>query len=139
MFRFLGAPYPIVPTPKGYLPTISGTETIKSDLLQLLLTYPGERIMLPSFGTPLKDLIYEPNDIILQERARDMVIEAINTWEPRIAVREIEVNSGIDDGSLSPDDDKSESDKILSIRIIYVDPQNLTEVDELLLQVPLNQ
>ena len=41
----------------------SGTETvreqIKSNLLNILLTYPGERVNLPSFGVGLKNLLFE--------------------------------------------------------------------------------
>ena len=43
----------------------SGTETvkeqIKANLLNLLLTYPGERINLPNFGVGIKNLLFELN------------------------------------------------------------------------------
>lgn len=138
-FKFLGAPYPIEPTPRGYLPSIYGLETIKADLLQLLLTYPGERVMLPSFGTPLRDLIFEPNDIILEDRASQMIIDSITRWEPRIKVDAIEVTSKVDADFLSSDDDLSEQEKILGIKIIFRDPQNINKVDELVLEVPLQK
>ena len=137
MFKFLGAPYPIATTPKGYLPSISGVDTIKADLLQLLLTYPGSRVMLPAFGTRLKDLIFEPNDIILRDRARDMIIDAISQWEPRIAVEAIEVSSNVENDFLSNEDDYSEREHILGIRILFKDPQNITTIQELVLEVPL--
>ena len=42
-----------------------GTETVmeqaKSNLLNLLLTYPGERINLPNFGVGIKKLLFEQN------------------------------------------------------------------------------
>jgi len=42
-----------------------GTETVmeqaKANLLNLLLTYPGERINLPNFGIGVKRLIFEQN------------------------------------------------------------------------------
>jgi phage baseplate assembly protein W len=47
--NFLGAPYPIIKSPRGLLRTQSGINQIKSDLLVLLLTEPGERVMLPEF------------------------------------------------------------------------------------------
>jgi len=43
----------------------SGTETIieqiKANLLNLLLTYPGERVNLPNYGVGLKNLLFEQN------------------------------------------------------------------------------
>ena len=40
-----------------------GTETIqeqnKANLINLLLTYPGERINLPDYGIGLKNLLFE--------------------------------------------------------------------------------
>jgi phage baseplate assembly protein W len=138
-FKFLGAPYPIESTPKGYLPTITGLETMKADLLQLLLTYPGERVMLPGFGTPLRDLIFEPNDVILEDRAREMIIDSIKRWEPRIAVDAIEVSSKVDADFLADEDNYDEQEKVLGIRILFKDPQNITKVDELVLEVPLQK
>jgi phage baseplate assembly protein W len=137
MFKFLGSPYPLLPTPKGYIPTINGLDTIKADLLQLLLTYPSERVMIPTFGTPLRDLVFEPNDIILEDKARQMIIDSITRWEPRIAVDAVEVTSKVDADFLSNDDNKDEQEKILGIRIIFRDPQTITKVDELVLEVPL--
>ena len=139
MLKFLGAPYPIESTAKGYLPTISGLDTMKADLLILLLTSPGDRCMLPTFGTPLRDLLFEQNDEILEDQARQMIINAISTWEPRIAVDGIEVTSKVDANFLSIEDDKTEMDKILGIRILFKDPQNITEIQELILEVPLKK
>jgi phage baseplate assembly protein W len=136
-FKFLGMPYPLTPTPKGYMPSVYGLDTIKADLLQLLLTYPGERIMLPSYGTPLRDLVFEPNDTILEDRAREMIINSINQWEPRIKVEEIEISSNVDADFLPATDDLSERNKVLGIRIIFLDPQEITKIEELVLQVPL--
>jgi phage baseplate assembly protein W len=72
-----GFPYPIVKTSGGFFRAGSGAAQIKSDLLILLLTYPGERVMLPEFGTPLQDLIFEPGDKTLISQARQMIIKSI--------------------------------------------------------------
>ena len=52
MADFAGMGYPIVTNPKGYFPVTKGVDLIKGDLLCLLLTNPGERVMMPQFGTP---------------------------------------------------------------------------------------
>ena len=139
MANFQGVPYPVRRHPQGLLHVQSGVNQIKSDLLVLLLTNPGERVFLPTFGTPLRRLVFEQNDISLQETARQMIINSIKTWEPRIVVQQIEVTNTISDADLNSNDDKSELDNILSIKIVFVDPQQLTEVQELKLEIPLSE
>lgn len=137
MKRFLGFPYPIEKTPRGYFYSQDEIDQIKSDLLILLLTNPGERVMNPSYGTPLKKLIFEPNDPRLRDEARNLIINSIKRWEPRIALRQVEVLSRVEGNSLDSNDDKTELAHILAIRIIFVDPKNIKEVQELSLEVPL--
>lgn len=139
MRTFMGVPYPIRKSPLGFLYTQSGIDQIKSDLLVLLLTNPGERVMTPDFGTPLKRLIFEPNDPVLQIQARNMIINSIKSWEPRIAVESIDISSAGDLSSLNKLDDRTEVENILFIRIRFVDPQNIKEIQELVLEVPLGE
>ena len=137
MANFLGLPYPVTKNPLGFFRTQSGVSQIKSDLLSLLLTTPGERVFLPDFGTPLKRLIFEQNDTALETLAKNMIAEAISMWEPRIAVSQIEVSSNIPNSSLSPMDPGNDLDNILYIKITFVDPEKISEVQELRLQIPL--
>jgi phage baseplate assembly protein W len=138
MGDFNGIPYPVTKNPQGFFYTQFGVEQIKSDMLVLLLTNPGERCMNPTFGTPLSQLIFEPNDSTTQELARNMIINSIKKWEPRIQVQQIEVLPQVDESSLNTMDDKSEVYHILFIRIIFIDPQNIKEVQELTLEIPLS-
>lgn len=144
--NFIGIPYPIVKDPLGFIRQQRGVQQLKSDLLILLLTNPGERVMLPEFGTGLRDLIFDQNDQTLEDRARQMIIAAINRWEPRIVVQNIFVISDIDPSSLlnGPSTLSNEflsgSDVggVLYIRIDFYDPENLVEVQQLELSVSLN-
>jgi phage baseplate assembly protein W len=137
MRKFLGVPYPIRSSPKGFFYSQDGIDQIKSDMLCLLLTNPGERVMNPFFGTTLRRLIFEPNDSALQLQARNMILNSIKKWEPRIAVRQVEVKNKIDKTSMNKADDRTNEEHILFIRIIFVDPQQIQEVQELVLEVPL--
>lgn len=137
MEKFLGSPYPIIKNPHGFFKTQSGVSQIKSDLLVLLLTNPGERVFLPDFGTPLKELIFEPNDASLAAKAKSMIINSIKTWEPRIAVTDIQVSNNISKSDLDPYDAQEDIDNILNIKILFVDPEQIKEVQELRLQIPL--
>lgn len=138
---FLGAPYPIIKHPRGLLRTQKGMNQIKSDLLVLLLTEPGERVMLPEFGTGLRRFIFEQNDSTLVEKIKETISSAINTWEPRIAVTAIEVTNSRSDlkGSMDPSDPGEDIDNILLIRILFTDFDNIQQVQELKLEVPLGE
>lgn len=136
--KFLGVPYPITRNPLGFLRSSNGIDQIKSDLLQLLLTTPGERVMLPTYGTPLKKLIFDPNDTNLEIAAREMIINSINQWEPRITVQQIEITSSIDPNQLDSNDPKENLENFLFIRILFFDPENIQEVEELKLELPVS-
>jgi len=129
---FTGAPYPIVSNAQGLLGSQTGVNQVKSDLLALLLTNPGERIMLPSFGTPLRALLFEQNDSTLIEKTRQAIISAIKTWEPRIAIKSINVYNSYSDSQTSED-----GENILHVQIEFFDPENIKDVQELKLELPI--
>lgn len=137
MPNFMGVPYPIQKTAKGFFYIQSGTKQIKSDLLQLLLTNPGERVMNPYFGTPLKKLVFDQNDTALQDAAREMIIQSIQRWEPRVVIQQIECSNQPDRTVLNKYDDFSNVNNILFIRILFFEPDNIKEVQELVLELPL--
>jgi hypothetical protein len=135
--QITGTPYPIIKHPNGFLHSQNGIDQVKSDLLCLLLTNPGERVMLPEFGTPLRELLFDPNDATLMQRARDMIAKSIQAWEPRITVEAITVTTNFDRDELNATDDLTEKEHILGIRISFFDPINIRDVQELALELPL--
>ena len=72
-----------------------GTETmreqIKTNLLNLLLTHPGERVTLPNYGLGLRHLLFE-NDIDI-ESLQIRVQHQINTYIPNIKL--LDVSTGL--------------------------------------------
>ena len=135
--KFLGMPYPICPSSRGLLRTQSGVSQIKSDLLALILTNQGERVMLPNFGASLRRFIFEPNDILLREEVRNSLADQIKLWEPRVVIDQIEILAQPEPSDLNSADTLEEIDAILFIRILFFDPENIQEVEELRLEVPI--
>lgn len=134
--KFIALQYPFQKTSRGLLAQKKGVDSIKADLLQLLLTRPGERVMLPDFGTPLNRLIFDPNDAILRDAAKTMIVNSINKWEPRIIVDNINVSlASMED--LNPNDPGDDLEAIMKISIKFIDPENISEVNELRLSIPL--
>ena len=64
---------------------------IRSSIQRILLTKPGERVMLPDFGCDLDKYIFEPNDSLLELQVRNEITNAITKWEPRITLKNITV------------------------------------------------
>ena len=70
-------------------------EQIKSNLINVLLTEPGERVMEPDFGVGLKLLLFEQN--IDQEGVKSKIQAQVGIYIPEIEVSEINVDFVPDD------------------------------------------
>jgi hypothetical protein len=133
----IGCPYPIVKNPRGLFAPQKGLNQIQSDLLILILTNPGERVLMPTYGTPLRQYMFDQNDTTVANNVRSAIINAINTFEPRIVVSSLTVTNGADPSTLNPQDTRTEVDKILSINLQYYDPGNIQNIQNLQLEIPL--
>lgn len=63
-----------------------GIDKINQSIYIILSTKIGTRFLMPSFGSRLHELIFEPNDYIFQDIAELHIREALGKWEPRITV-----------------------------------------------------
>jgi phage baseplate assembly protein W len=70
---------------------------IRSEIRQsieiILSTSPGQRVMRPTFGCRLHELVFAPNNSHTAAQARRYVEEALGMWEPRITVLSVEVGA----------------------------------------------
>lgn len=65
---------------------------VRGEIVQLLLTAPGERPFLPTFGAGLKRLVFERNDPISAALAKATVSQALSRWlAARISVEALDV------------------------------------------------
>jgi len=68
---------------------IAGWEHLRQSVLDILTTYPGERIMRPEYGSRVRDLIDRP---VNAQWLADLYFEvayAIQRWEPRVRVLKV--------------------------------------------------
>lgn len=98
----------------------SGDRLIKNDILQLLLTSIGERVMRPNYGTILKASLFEPLDDALLNQLTSELQYAIDVGEPRIDA-EVTITSDEDNSSLHV--------KIIGVRNNNDNSQFLLEID----------
>jgi phage baseplate assembly protein W len=70
---------------------------------QVLLTDPGERVCLPTFGAGLRRLIFAPLTAQLQASAQMTVSQALSTWlGNQITVKQVMVDTAASDPDLDP-------------------------------------
>ena len=67
-------------------------DAIKSDLIHLLLTTPGDRLYLPDFGTNLKQFLFEPNDNQVRDDIRNEVQNAVSKYIPNLTITTLTVD-----------------------------------------------
>jgi len=67
-------------------------DAIKSDLLHLLLTTPGDRLYLPDFGTNLRQYLFEPNDSKVRDDIKAEIQNAVSKYIPNLTVTTITVD-----------------------------------------------
>jgi phage baseplate assembly protein W len=89
-YRFMmwnGPSYPLRAGIYGFFETKTDEDLIQGNILQILGTRRGERIMLPLFGSRIRELIHEPLDAITLQLMKVELIDAIKMWEPRIVLK----------------------------------------------------
>jgi phage baseplate assembly protein W len=89
-----------LPFNKPFTSTYTTKDQIKSNLINLLLTTRGERIMNPLFGTGLRDFLFEGIVDSNLENLRLDLISSINVFIPEISVVSIDINSNRDFNSI---------------------------------------
>lgn len=81
--------------------TYATKDQIKSNLINLLLTYKGERVLNPEFGADLPRLLFEPLTEELYPKIQNQIISSINTYIPEITILNIEITPNIDYNSIN--------------------------------------
>jgi hypothetical protein len=64
---------------------------IKESIRQIIGTRIGERVMEPTFGADIPDVVFRSMDITTANLLRFKITEALTKWEPRIQVKNISV------------------------------------------------
>ena len=73
-------------------------EQIKANLINLLLTYPGERVNLPTYGLGLKHLLFEQD--IDTESLQLKIQTQMNNFLPEVSLKNISTGLSEDEHTL---------------------------------------
>lgn len=89
--RWFGYNPPFIGGQQNVLSRQEDLRLIKNDLLQLLLTVPGERVHRPNFGSPIRQTLFDPGTIGLVESLISDLELLIATEEPRLTNVEVHI------------------------------------------------
>ena len=79
---------------------------VRGEVIQLLLTNPGERDFQPNFGGGLKRMVFEANDDVTAALAQSRITQGLSFWlGERLEVRQVEARA---------------QDSVLAIDIAYL-------------------
>jgi phage baseplate assembly protein W len=67
-------------------------ENIRQNIMVIIGTRPGERQMLYDFGCQIHELMFAPSNSSTARLASRYVEEALQRWEPRIEVLQVDSN-----------------------------------------------
>jgi uncharacterized protein len=69
----------------------AGGQNIREAIQVILLTIPGERLLLTSFGGRLKKYLFEPNTVASRRQMQEEIVRAVTQWEPRVSLDTVTV------------------------------------------------
>jgi hypothetical protein len=103
-FRFIGAGFDaaaggLATTAAGGVAMVDGDDSVRQAILLLLSTTPGERLMRPRYGSHLHRLVFAPNDHTTAGLAIHYVRQALERWEPRVEVLDVDAGADPDEPS----------------------------------------
>ena len=92
-FLGTGLKFPLQVTPQGRLAIASGEQRVEESIYVVLGTKLGERVMQPTFGCGIHDLLFAPNNSATRTRAIDAVRRALVMFESRVDVLDVSAES----------------------------------------------
>ncbi len=101
--QFLGAgwAFPLRTDATGSIALVTGEREVQESIRIILGSAPGERPMRPEFGCAIHDLVFAPADATTAGALAYQVRSALDRWEPRIDLTDVQVRfDSVDAGTL---------------------------------------
>lgn len=94
-------PFRIDPATGGVAVQDDEAEKLKENIIHILLTGLGERVMRRDYGGGMRQLVHDPNNEALRAIVQHQIARTIGRWEPRILLQSVTVVQ--QDGTLIAD------------------------------------
>ena len=90
--KYVGLSFPLrSDSNNDFALTRNSLQQAAHNLKNLLLTYPGERLGQPEFGSKLRAICFELNDNTLPIQIETELRRAVSIWLPYIEIKNVEV------------------------------------------------
>ena len=93
----------------GFATTKNFQQVARQNLKMIVLTNPGERVMIPGFGVGLRTYIFENASSSLFETIRQRIRQQVSIYAPYISIRSIQFSQEKTDFNFVELDPSSES------------------------------
>ena len=77
--------------PTGINTTYTTKDAVKANLLNFILTGKRERVMNPTFGSGIRDLIFEQQTDDLTDQIEDLIIGGVEVYFPQVQINTLNV------------------------------------------------
>ncbi|MCP4536729.1 MAG: GPW/gp25 family protein, partial [Chloroflexi bacterium] len=88
-----GLAFPLQLNSRGEIALASGERDIEQAIRVILETEPGERVMRPEFGCRVHELVFAPHNAATEGLLIHYVEQALERWEPRVEVQEVDIST----------------------------------------------
>lgn len=80
--------------------TYETKEAIKTNMINFFLTGTGERFLNPSFGSGLRNLLFDQLTQDKIDQIKDLIQEGLNVYFPRVVTTDMQLNASPDTNSV---------------------------------------
>ena len=77
---------------EGFALTRTLAENVKQNLKNLILTSPGERVMVPQFGVGIRNFLFQNVDSTLTGRVESAIVNQIELFMPALEIINLDVS-----------------------------------------------
>jgi uncharacterized protein len=98
--KYFGYNPPFIGGPQNIMSRQEDERLIKNDILQLLLTVPGERVMRPDYGVNLRNFVFEQMVNRDLSQLKQEIRRGITEYEPRVNVDEVYIKKDDDNNRI---------------------------------------
>jgi len=109
MSEGLGVKLPLFvdPVDGAYALSKDMEELAQQNLKTIILTAPGERIMVPDFGVGIRNYLFEQNTPGTQNLIRNIIEQQVARYAPYIVIEDLQVSSPQAAGSFANEKDQT--------------------------------
>lgn len=88
--RGFSIPFRLDPATGGVVQNV-GDAKLQENIIHILLTRVGERVMRRDYGGGVHQLVHDPNNDALRALVEHQIAKAVGQWEPRVLVQDVTV------------------------------------------------